>query len=107
LKIKLVAKSSQVGVEYIFVEIRLLQKTLLVGSVYRQPITSVVYRLLGAQGYGLSALEEVILPGRYSAWKIFCLLYARRSAFKSINLDPDLLCLRIFVNRVLLMDRTK
>jgi hypothetical protein len=55
-----------VGVEYIFVEIRLLHKTLLVGSVYRPLSTSVVYHLLGApQGYGLSALEEVyadILP---------------------------------------------
>jgi hypothetical protein len=43
-----------------------LNRTLLVGSVYRPPSTSVVYHLLGAQGYGLSALEEMcadILPG--------------------------------------------
>jgi hypothetical protein len=66
LKNKLVAKSSQVGVEYIFAEIRLPHKTLLVGSVYMYSPTSVVYHLLGAQGYSLSILEEVyadILPG--------------------------------------------
>jgi hypothetical protein len=66
LQNKLVAKSSQVGVEYVFVEIRLPQKTLLMGSVYRPPSTSVVYHLLGAQSYGLGTLEEVcfdILPG--------------------------------------------
>jgi hypothetical protein len=45
---------------------RFPHKTLLVGSVYRPPSTSVVYHLIGAHGYGLSALEEVcadILPG--------------------------------------------
>jgi hypothetical protein len=52
-------------VDYIFVEIRLPHKTLLVGSVYRPPSTSVVYHL-GAESYGLSAFVEVcadILPG--------------------------------------------
>jgi hypothetical protein len=38
-------------VDYIFVEIRLPHKTLLVGSVYKPPVTSVVYHLLGAEGY--------------------------------------------------------
>jgi hypothetical protein len=66
LKSTLVAKSSQVGVKSMFMEIRLPHKILLVGYVYRPPSTSVVYHLLGAQGYGLSALDEVcadILPG--------------------------------------------
>jgi hypothetical protein len=53
LKNRLVAKSFQVGVEYIFIEIRLPHKTLLVSSVYRPPSTSVVCHLLDAQGYGL------------------------------------------------------
>jgi hypothetical protein len=65
LKNTLVTKSSRVGVEHIFVEIRFPHKTLLVGSVYKPPNTSVVYYLLGAQGYGLGALKEMfadILP---------------------------------------------
>jgi hypothetical protein len=66
LKNRLVTKSSQVGVKYIFAEIRLPHKTLLVGSVYMPPTSSVLDHFLGAHGYGLSALEEVcadILPG--------------------------------------------
>jgi hypothetical protein len=65
LKNRLVTKPPQVGVEYIFVEIRRLHKTLLVGSLYRHPSSSVLDHFLGAHGYGLSALEEVcadILP---------------------------------------------
>jgi hypothetical protein len=41
------------------VEIRLLNRVILVGSVYRPPNSSIVYRALESGNYGLDAFEGI------------------------------------------------
>jgi hypothetical protein len=46
-------------VEFLFVEIRLLNRVILDGSVYRLPNSSIVYRALESGDYGLEAFEGI------------------------------------------------
>jgi hypothetical protein len=45
LGFKLIARSSESGVEFLFVEVKLRNRVVLVATIYRPPNTSVVYRL--------------------------------------------------------------
>jgi hypothetical protein len=46
-------------VEFLFVEIRLLNRLILVGLVYSPPISSIVYCALELGDYGLDSFEGV------------------------------------------------
>jgi hypothetical protein len=56
---KVIAKSSDSGVEFLFVEIKLRNRVLLVVTMYRPPNTSLVYHSLDVGDCGLQALEEI------------------------------------------------
>jgi hypothetical protein len=55
----IVRQSTEIGVEFLFGEIRLLNWVILVGSVYGPPNSSIVYRTLESGDYGLEAFESV------------------------------------------------
>jgi hypothetical protein len=55
---KVIARSSESGVEFLFVDIKLRNRVVLVATIYRPPNTLVVYHLLDGE-YGLQALEEI------------------------------------------------
>jgi hypothetical protein len=68
ISFKEVAKSSEAGIEYLFVEMRLSDRMILVGSIYRPPNSSTVYLAQGSGDFGLNELEEIcsdLLP-RYN-----------------------------------------
>jgi hypothetical protein len=53
-----IPRSSESGVEFLFVEIKLRNRMFLVATIYRPPNTSVVYHSLN-DDYSLQALEEI------------------------------------------------
>jgi hypothetical protein len=53
-----VAKSSESSVEFLFLEIKLRNRVILVATIYRPPNTSVVYHSLDGE-YGLQVLKEI------------------------------------------------
>jgi hypothetical protein len=57
LRYKIVRQSTEIGVEFLFVVIRLLDRVILVGSVYRPFNSSIVYRALQSGDYSLDAFE--------------------------------------------------
>jgi hypothetical protein len=59
LRYKKVRQSTEIGVEFLFVEIKLLNRVILVGSLYRPPNSSIVYRALESGDYSLDAFEGV------------------------------------------------
>jgi hypothetical protein len=58
LGFKVIARSSESGVEFLFVEIKLRNRVNLVATVYRPPSTSVVYHSLDGD-YELQTLQEI------------------------------------------------
>jgi hypothetical protein len=59
IKYKIVRQSTEIGVDFMFVEIMMLNRLILVGLVYRPPNSSIVYRGLESGDYGLEAFEGV------------------------------------------------
>jgi hypothetical protein len=57
--LKTICQSTEIGVEFLLVEIRLLNRVILVGLVYRPPNSSIVYRALESGNYGLDAFEGI------------------------------------------------
>jgi hypothetical protein len=67
-----IARSSESGVEFLFVEVKLRNRVVRVATIYRPPNISVVYHSLDGD-YGLQTLEEIcsdLLP----LYGEFCLL---------------------------------
>jgi hypothetical protein len=60
IKYRILAKSKEIGIEFIFVEIIINANKILIASVYRPPSTSVVYQSLSAGNFGLLALEDTL-----------------------------------------------
>jgi hypothetical protein len=67
LRHKIVRQSTDIGVEFLFVEITLLNRVILVGSVYRPPNSSVFYSALeGVCSDWLSLYGEVFIRGDFN-----------------------------------------
>jgi exonuclease III len=60
LKYRILAKSKEIGLEFIFVEIIVNSKKLLIASIYRPPSSSIVYQNLASGDYGLQSLEDIL-----------------------------------------------
>jgi hypothetical protein len=74
LKHRVVCQSVEVGVEFLFVEIRLRDRLILVGTV-----VIIVYRMLGSGHYGLDTFE--------SAWSDLLPLYGQIFLLGDFNVD--------------------
>jgi hypothetical protein len=59
LMYKIVRHSTEIGLEFMFVEIKLLNRVILVGLVFRPPNSSIVYHALKSGDYGLEAFDGV------------------------------------------------
>jgi Reverse transcriptase (RNA-dependent DNA polymerase) len=57
---KIVAQSMGLGIEFLFITVNINNDNVLVGVVYRPPSTSIVYKGLEANNYGINELEKVL-----------------------------------------------
>jgi hypothetical protein len=58
IKYRVLAKSKEIGIEFLFAEIIINTRKILIASIYRPPNSSIVYQLLSPCDYGLQSLED-------------------------------------------------
>jgi hypothetical protein len=77
LGFKVIASSSECGAEFLFVEIKLRNRVVLMATIYRPPSTSVVYHSLdGDYGSGgdLLGREEYLASFWICSWSIILMI---------------------------------